>query len=207
MFSDEDPAVRSANYGKWYDGLPLGEYVVLEEPEVCGFTHNGETVGIVTQNSYNANILNAENMLIVDVDTNTDGDSDCHRDAAIVRSNDIAIAALEYAVAQDESLGFRAYETANGLRYICTTKEAGDIKDRWRLMQSLYSDPLYIRLCKFQETYRARLSIKPWRGNDGEEAVCRYIGTYGNDRIIEPFEQMIEYHDSATIGEDGVDLA
>jgi hypothetical protein len=198
-----DPGLGRWSYGDWYDGLQLGEYVVTEEAVTDGFTWRGQESGLVTVNAYGAKVLNADNMMIVDVDT---GGDDCH-DQSLIASSDMALAALEFAVAKDETLGFRVYETANGLRYICTSKEAGDIKDGWRLMQSLYSDPLYILLCKSQRTYRARLSVKPWRGDHEENAVCRFVGVYGSDRVIEPFQPMIDYHDRLVFAGDQDELA
>ena len=88
------------------------------------------------------------------------------------------------------------------------------------------SDPLYTRLCRTQESFRARLTPKPWRCNfrkppvkfpfedAGTEAAfrgweaeysrriagyatCRLVTTFG-DGVDPAFAQLIEYHDRET---------
>lgn len=82
-------------------------------------------------------------------------------------------------------------------------------------MQNLYADPLYMRLCKFQATFRARLTPKPWRVEADEAAarfvydritgivlpewrsyaVCRLIEVTGQQTILPEFEKVIQIHD------------
>lgn len=61
-------------------------------------------------------------------------------------------------------LGVRVYRTAAGLRVIVTGVAASPGSDRARaLLTELGSDPLYVELCSTHDSYRARLTPKPFR--------------------------------------------
>ena len=61
-------------------------------------------------------------------------------------------------------LGVRAYRTAAGLRVLVTGAAAPPSSDRARaLLTELGSDPLYVELCSTHDSYRARLTPKPFR--------------------------------------------
>lgn len=83
-------------------------------------------------------------------------------------------------------------------------------------MKSLYADPLYARLCRFQATFRARLTPKPWRIEQDEQteqfihdritgmvlpssspyAVCHLIEIVGEQTILPEFQPIVESHDA-----------
>ncbi|WP_196140027.1 hypothetical protein [Aliikangiella sp. G2MR2-5] len=56
------------------------------------------------------------------------------------------------------------YKTPNGYRILAMHQlfSPGE-EDATELLNALYSDPLYIRMCKNQKCFRARISPKPWR--------------------------------------------
>ena len=192
----------------WYS-LKEGEYIVLKEAEIDGFSYNGVTSGIITENSYRAHILNAPEMMIVDVDT--DYSEDGSLDSVIAFNESVALTALNVYQDQHPDSSFRVYRTAKGLRYIRTDCKT-DPKRSWLAMRQLLADPKYRRLCEFQETFRARLTPKPWRTDSpncwqavdqleewSEYQVCQYITTVGDrSKIIDEFKPMIEYHDRWT---------
>jgi hypothetical protein len=61
-------------------------------------------------------------------------------------------------------LGVRVYRTAAGLRVVVTGAAAPPSSDRARaLLTELGSDPLYVELCATHDSYRARLTPKPFR--------------------------------------------
>lgn len=124
--------------------------------------------------------------------------------------------ALAAVVERYPRLGFRVYQTRNGLRYLCTTHRFDPLSPHThRLMHSLYVDPLYARLCQFQNTFRARLSPKPWRVKPSQEdgryiydrrtgtvlpetseyAVCHLLKVMGDRRILPEFETLVRLHD------------
>jgi len=128
-----------------------------------------------------------------------------------------ALAALEAIVEGYSYLGFRVYRTRNGLRYLCTTTAFDPVnRQTQRLMHNLYVDPLYARLCRFQSTFRARLTPKPWRVDSAQytnrfvhdritgmvlpEAnpytVCHLIEIIGLPTIRPEFEPLITLHDA-----------
>ena len=61
-------------------------------------------------------------------------------------------------------LGVRVYRTAAGLRVLVTGASAPPASGRARaLLTELGSDPLYVELCSTHDSYRARLTPKPFR--------------------------------------------
>lgn len=65
---------------------------------------------------------------------------------------------------RNPELGVRTYRTRNGFRVLITGADAPPRSDRAAaIMRDLTSDELYMRLCRVQESYRARLTPKPWR--------------------------------------------
>ena len=189
----------------WYDGL----YKVLDERVLDKLTYGSEDIGLITENSYDAVILNTDSMLIIDIDLNNFD--------SIVKYPEQAISAL-HVLEEKDNINFRIYKTAGGLRAIETTKEWNPTSYRTKkLMQSVYADPLYVGLCQAQDCFRARLTPKPWRHNEledsdycgesGEEwmndnesynvAVCKLI-TDGSKPIDDKFFAAIEYHDRVT---------
>ena len=61
-------------------------------------------------------------------------------------------------------LGVRVYRTRAGLRVLVTGAEAPPMSERARdLLTELRSDPLYVELCSTHDSYRARLTPKPFR--------------------------------------------
>lgn len=207
--------VWNVSVSSWYD-LAAGEYFIHREPVRESFHAGGENQGVETINAYGASVLNAHHMAIIDVDLE---DSDTFASGvAIQPDKEVALFALREFQEKHPELGFRVYRTHSGLRYICTTEEfLPRSLESHRMMRSLMADPRYRALCSFQETYRARLTPKPWRWlkysgfskYDNEEiteefaeaedyAVCRLIEVVGPDKIIDPFAKMIERHDEAT---------
>ena len=122
---------------------------------------------IITRNRYGAQVMNAENLLFLDIDKpkpaglgglfkkNTP-ESGKERIFDMVRK---LAAGSAYA-----GLGFRLYETYQGARVIVT---GGNFEARSRETQSLMKDfnvdPLYASICRKQGCFRARLTPKPWR--------------------------------------------
>lgn len=58
----------------------------------------------------------------------------------------------------------RVYQTPRGYRILVMHKtfDPNDA-DAQMFLQKLHSDPLYVRMCKSQKCFRARVSPKPWR--------------------------------------------
>jgi len=141
----------------------------LIEPEIASVACNGVPIARITRNAYGASVLNATNVMFVDVDIAQNGkDPDTGRPAApdAVKSQDEALALLTALVATRPDLAFRVYATAAGLRYLCTNKLfQPETLESEEILKSLKSDKRYVLLCRKQKCYRARLTPKPWRCN------------------------------------------
>jgi hypothetical protein len=207
-----------ANSDRWYS-LQQGEYSVLCEPVLHEICYQGQQQSIITRNRYGCLVLNTNQLLIVDVDIEVPQYADvqdCPTSCRVAVSQKQAIAALRVLVEQFPLLGFRVYCTRNGLRYFCTTHEFNPLdRKTYQLMQNLYVDPLYARLCRFQATFRARLTPKPWRVEPNQTkrfvydrsiglvipeltscAVCHLVETIGMQKTLPQFEKTIQIHDA-----------
>ena len=197
----------------WYTD-PKEEYLVLQEEVLEIYGNNSIAFNAVkTRNSYNAEVLNCTSMLIVDVDIEENGTDKC----VVAADEKMALDQLKR-VSKHQGYRWRIYRTAAGLRYIEVSKPwSAWSEETRRIMGLLYADPLYTSLCRRQETFRARLTPKPWRsgliyaGDDeltdytdisgdhsDDEAVCEFIGVVGSKVITSQFKPLIEVHDSIT---------
>lgn len=148
-------------------------------------------IGIVTRNRYGAEILNADTVLFMDWDVPTRDlhefvpkpqgflatlrktvlglsstqDAAAHQAMQAWTQNEKTKLETKIATQIKElDLSLRLYETRNGLRGIVTSslfKPEDDLSQD--LMTYLEVDKLYMRLCRLQGTFRARLTPKFWR--------------------------------------------
>lgn len=193
--SHTEPHLKSKWEDIWYPDPRA--YTVLLEPVVERLNDTNYT----TINSYGSKILNSKSMMIVDVDiSNSEGFT---TESYIPATEELAIDVLEI-VARKLGLGFRAYRTCNGLRYIETTRTWDPKRsDTQRVLAQLLCDPLYATLCKSQDTFRARLTPKYWRVDEEEDcATCERLDVFGNNAVLTIFEDVIDYHDKHTRAND-----
>lgn len=157
---------RLDRYG--YADRPLREPVISTINDA-----SGAVIAAVSRNSYGCDVLNTTQAMFVDVDLPDESrpaagllgslfgkkpqaNPDVSADAAIARAN---------AWAQQQSgWNWRVYRTRGGLRLLAThalfepTEAAcGPAFD------AVGADPLYRKLCETQQSFRARLTPKPWR--------------------------------------------
>ncbi|HEV8675259.1 MAG TPA: hypothetical protein VGX21_14515 [Methylomirabilota bacterium] len=112
---------------------------------------------------------------------------------------------------------------------------AGDV-GREAVLERFGADPLYVRLCRLQQSFRARLTPKPWRcglaappatfpfdtpraesrfraweasyaSTAARYATCRYLATVGGDRMAPGLEDLVRYHDQETRATSDLPLA
>jgi hypothetical protein len=202
----------------------------LPEPVLRKFDGDRNRHAIVTRNAYGALVLNTDHMMFVDVDHKTASPaksgllSSLFGKSKAEPTNDPLIDAMR-AVTDHRKLAARLYETAAGYRLIVTSApfQAGSTEAE-TLLAEFHSDPLYIRLCRMQESFRARLTPKPWRCHFHEPpvefpfetaddrsrfenwereynakgaafATCRFISELGSRNVNPDFRDLIEYHD------------
>jgi hypothetical protein len=227
-----------------YGERPLPEPVLREFPDGAG----GEPRAVVTRNAYGALVLNTRQLMFVDID---------RTDPPAIRGADLLSGILSLfgkaapatpkaespvladvqRVAEANGLGARVYRTAAGHRVIVTGSrlEAGSGPSE-ALLQQFGADPLYVRLCRLQQSFRARLTPKPWRcglrvppvsfpfdtpqaegrfraweadyaASSARHATCRYLTAFGDSRIRADVEDLVRYHDRETRADTALPLA
>ena len=162
-------------------GQPLGrDYYprtpLREEPlrEIRG--DSGELLGVISRNSYGAEILNTDQILIADVDLPSVRPAALRtrmlarifgadkRDRQGLHSEGTVVERIQEFARTRPHFGVHMYRTAAGFRVLITGAQAPpDSEEARRILSDLAADPLYARLCAVHRTYRARLTPKPWR--------------------------------------------
>ncbi len=161
---------RSGNFssksGGYYPDRPFREQVLQE-------IKNGsdETAAVVTRNSYGCRVLNTARVMFVDIDLpeakppglfkRLFGKPDL---TPPVNQQSVAMATIEAWTRNHAEWGWRVYRTRAGLRLLATqglVEADSDVADG--IFKALGADPLYRKLCKTQNCFRARLTPKPWR--------------------------------------------
>lgn len=213
-----------------YLDLPLREEIVDEIGPA------GESVAVITRNRYGALILNAASVLFADIDfppPRSRGIIDAIRLALsstykadrVEEIRQRTLAAVKSWINRHPDRPARLYRTAAGLRLLMTDKTYDPASsETLNLLQELGSDPLYIRLTLKQESFRARLTPKPWRcgvppypgrfpfpsDHDSEAArqwrdrytqlssnhrVCDLVSVSGRDSADPAIKAVVELHD------------
>jgi hypothetical protein len=242
--------------GGYYPRLPLREEILRT------VQHGGVDVAVVTRNRYGAEVLNTDQVLIADVDRDLEPRAaglDVVREVGkrlgrlfggkvplagqleeqpSLTPEQEAVAEVERWAARHPTYGVRTYRTAAGLRVIVTGAQAPPSSElARRLMAELGSDPLYMELCSQHDTYRARLTPKPWRAGwrspvvrwpyesdgarrefaswlagyeraSGDRSTCRLASTSGPQPPPGSAEGIvIALHDDVSRAQDGLPLA
>jgi hypothetical protein len=226
-----------------YGSLPLREEVINKVEDGAG-----NLAAVVTRNLYGSLVLNTARVMFVDIDfppTST-GEATKHFFSRLLgragkspeaAREETARAAVEQFMSAKPGWGLRLYRTLAGLRALVTH----DVFDpassaALDILQQFGSDPLYIRLCKAQECFRARLTPKPWRcghcantiqypiteprvakrfekwkaqyeARQCQYATCRFLGSLGDGAVHPEVERVLELHDFATRCNEPLELA
>jgi hypothetical protein len=220
----------------------------LPEPVIREFRGpGGDLSAIVTRNGYGSLVLNTDGLMFVDVDGRANHPASAgfgemisslfgKRSAAPSPAPNPVPDKMNH-VAQRHGLSVRIYETAAGYRLLITNARfKPGSADAEALLRDFGSDPLYIRLCRLQESFRARLTPKPWRchlrslpvtfpfdtaaeqdryrrweaeydSKAASYATCRYVTSLGQGTVVPEFSELIQYHDKVTKSASGVRLA
>ena len=134
-------------------------------------------------------------------------------------------------------LSLRPYKTAGGYRAIVrNSQQVAGSDEAQSPLREFGADPLYVHLCKQQESFRARLTPKPWRMKmweppvtypfqtpaeqqrfDGWQAdyasacarfaTCRFIRRVGAGDTAPGFEELIDPHDEETEADSSLPFA
>ena len=169
--------------GDYYPRRPVREEILQE---VTG--EDGSLLAVLTRNRYGAVVLNTDVLLVADVDvplldpraargrrpgllgrlfgggnaaSAADGDAAPALEPAADAAAHARIAAF---LARHGDWGVHVHRTFAGYRVLVSGSGARpDDPAATELLEALGSDALYVRLCRAQHSFRARLSPKPWR--------------------------------------------
>ncbi len=218
--------------GQRLDQYSYGERPLREEILQAVMDGGNKEAGVITRNAYGAAVLNAANAMFVDIDLKEQGalaslsaQVQRLRGAAVPSEEDRAVAAVELWTARNPGLGVRIYRTFGGLRCLVTNEIFDPTNEATlAILRELNSDPLYVRLCRDQGCFRARLSAKPWRCGmsrppvrypwedakaetryrewdskyrvaSARYAVCRLIKQIGNPEVRPDIAPILSIHD------------
>lgn len=205
----------------FYGKAPLREEIIRD---------GASDAAIVTRNRYGALVLNTARVPFIDVDLPSGGGGGLLKSlfgGPKTSAGEITLGKVREACARHSRTTFRIYRTAAGFRILATdllirpeSQQAAD------LLTDFGADPFFVKLCKLQSSFRARLTPKPWRcecplppgahpRTDPETqrkfaewraryeeksrhfAVCEFVETRGPGRTIEEIGPMVEDHDAA----------
>lgn len=234
-------------------GEPLGRYgygaVPMREDLKQQFTDSqGALSAAITQNSYGALVLNAARVMFVDIDLPEPAPGQTIKhffrkwfDKTTRPPLEVAEAEARQRIAAffaaEPAWSGRIYRTHAGFRVLVTHALFDtDGESTSRTFVALAADPLYVRLCRQQQCFRARLTPKPWRcghvanviawprESDEQQqrfdawykkyldrqagyATCRLVETLGTGEIHPDARQIVELHDQLTRCDEVLPLA
>jgi hypothetical protein len=230
--------------GEQLDRYAYGQVPLREEVLQRITDEQRELTAAVTQNAYGSLVLNTARALFLDLDFPVPSLGTEIRNffGGLLGKKgpspeDEARRQVEQFQGANPHLGVRTYRTLAGLRVLVTSALFDPLADSTRrLMESVGTDPLYVRLCRAQECFRARLTPKPWRcghtansvgwPRDDDErqrryeqwqseylerqsgyATCRFLGTMGPETVHPEIEPVVELHDRLTRCDEKLELA
>jgi hypothetical protein len=170
--SEATSRVRQGTLGKdqYYGKTPLREEIV-RVLEGSAADPSG-AAAVVTRNRYGALVLNAARVPFIDVDTPP---SSGGNGGGLLGSlfggkkekpdgSSALLDGIRAACARFSSTSFRIYRTAAGFRLLATDLLLDPKSSETEKMLSEFrADPYFVKLCKLQASFRARLTPKPWR--------------------------------------------
>lgn len=207
--------------------------------QVIEGARGAEPDAILTRNRHGVQVLNTARLLFLDIDVPKPAGLQrflAGLGMAKDRSIDAVLARLRQTLRLHSQATFRIYRTAAGLRVMAVDREFDPTGAKTlELMNATGTDPAFIRLCSVQNSFRARLTPKPWRCNcrspgigyprDADQqrqykawlkeyelaasgyATCRYLETVGDGRTKNFARMSIELHDRITRCNENLPLA
>jgi hypothetical protein len=240
-------AIAKVLSGSVLERYPYGRGPLREEIIEVIRGKQSEDLAVVTRNAYGALVLNSGNAMFMDVDLPPDtlmtGLLNFFRklfgrgDKPLENPEMMVLERIEMWVQRQFDISLRIYRTAAGFRCMITSHVYDPVSDATQeMMKSLGCDPLYIRLCKEQGSFRARLTPKPWRINidkppwrwpfedDRQQresrkwqekygrassaySVCQFMKALGSGKIHSEIAPVLELHDRMCCSRENKKLA
>jgi hypothetical protein len=216
-----------------YGTRPLREEIVQE---LCP---QNDASAVVTRNGYGCLVLNTSQVMFVDIDlaTLTLGQRIARLFQRRLPVESEALDNVKKRLTEISTAAFRIYRTAGGFRLMATDRvfQPGSSESE-NIMNAVAADPAFIRLCRVRESFRARLTPKPWRcgsrnppnkyprENDVDEerfkawlaayqqaaapkATCRLLENVGSGWVHKEVEPILKLHDEASKANTALPLA
>jgi hypothetical protein len=216
--------------GYGYSERPPREEIVEEIK-----SDDGEVVATITRNSYGVLVLNTRDLMFIDIDIPPESSG-----ARFFRTlknlfgskSDDPENRIRKGIAHQAGVHpnytFRLYRTFAGFRCAITNKPVSPgSTESERLLDEFGADPLYVVLCRNQQSYRARLTPKYWRcgasrppnkfpwatqaeeqryrtwekeyeEQSGQFATCHLVEQFGAQEGGAEFRALIKLHDELT---------
>ncbi len=223
--------VNKVMSGASLESYGYGERALREEITQSIRDTAGRENAVVTRNRYGALVLNVANALFIDIDLEQADASASplgplqHILGKRASPADAALEGIAAWSRRRPDLGLRVYRTAAGLRGLITNEQFSPAQNEsLDILRELESDPLYIRLCRAQDCFRARLTPKPWRcqmkmppvqypfddikqelrftewaqrykGASSAYAVCAFVKHFGPTPIHPDIQPILDLHD------------
>jgi hypothetical protein len=230
--------------GEELNRYSYGERPLREETIQAVSGDGSKELGVITRNAYGALVLNATQAMFVDIDFQDEAPG--AQLAAQFRKltgkaaptqEEREVENVRQWAAKNPGIGIRVYRTSGGLRGLITNQVFNPADESAQeILQELKSDSLYVKLCKDQDCFRARLSPKPWRCGiekppsrfpwqdarselayrSWEEKyktassrydVCRSVGQFGSTEVHPDIEPILAVHDRWCISDYNLQLA
>jgi hypothetical protein len=218
------------HYG--YDERLPREEIIDEYNDESGLPH-----AFISRNAYGSLILNTRDLMFIDIDLPPQRRPSLWGRIATwfgkqegVPADPVATVAakIRMTASRFTDLGFRIYRTLNGFRVLVANQPMlPDSPRSQQLLAEFDTDPLYVRMCKNQQCFRARLTPKAWRCQipmppsrfpftdaaseaeyrDWEQtysdktrsfSTCKLVDVIGPDVIDERVAGLVEIHDQLT---------
>ena len=223
----------------YYSERPPREEIIEEIKSA-----DGDVIAAVTRNSYGALVLNTRDLMFIDIDIPHEsaggrflrrikslfgGGSDDPESRIQKKIAGLARTNSEYTL--------RLYRTFAGFRCAIINRRINpDSPESRRLLDEFGADPLYVKLCQSQQSYRARLTPKYWRcgarrppnrfpwttqaeeqgyrawereyeGQSGRFATCLLVEQFGTQEGNAELKTLINLHDEFTKADSRLGLA
>jgi hypothetical protein len=221
------------------DGVYYGGSSQLEEL-VLDFARLDDLDAKVTRNHYGCLVLNAARAMFIDVDMPEPAPTCGGRGPTAERLSsdwERTLDDIRTVLSSRDDEGFRIYRTSAGFRILATAHPFEPDSHPCRsIMDTVGADPEFIRLCRVQTCFRARLTPKPWRcgcsappnlfprhsiveqqrfaeWKAGYErasvgwSTCKYLDTVGLANWHTQIAPLIEFHDRETKALEELELA
>ena len=145
------------------------DHIICEEV-IDRIAQDGREIGVVSRNAYGSLILNAAELMFVDIDFPRPYRAGClipnwfQRKPVEPPAEELALTSVRQWQSAHPDVSLRVYRTFAGLRLMVINKAFRRVDESAvAMMEQLGSDALYVKLCRSQNCFRSRLTPKPWR--------------------------------------------